>query len=886
MSGKRGYRTNTAFGNTTTPRPTADAWCVYEFDGARNPVIVDSVGISKIERVNSPDCLGVHRVFFTNPQQFISGSYVVLVQSQSLTNNPNSLGLRILHGSTATIGATAPGASASFDIVGVAYSGRNAFIRPAVGADAASVSDSRIRTNFAVFCLRSDKDLYKPFVGQLFSTSNFGSSWSRALVAATNFTETAERFFHTGETVWSFLGTNTGNNYVAQGAGEVNTRYTFSVYAKAKVGLQLELLIGGGGNNFGYSFNLIADSFSSVGTVPSGGTLSGYIESLADGWKRCVISASTPNAPTPLIKNSTNNTEILVTSPQLELGSVATKYVKRVGAFTEFGDQNQLITLQPGVRGLGQDSRQNLFAYSEDFSNAFWTKNVLGVCGGFTAPDGSTTAYKLWEFGGQTTYKNIQTGVAGSTVDTGPLVFSFHAKAAERKYVSIQDAGYGQYSKLVVDLETGKVTENSLGLGVHTIPLADGWWRVVVPVYTTDDRIVFGQNRRVGMSPNIGPTTDTIYGPGYVGVSYDAGNGYGIYIWGAQIERGTVYGDYVKTSGSVFGNGTIAPRGATHSRVTGLTYESSSTKLANSREATAWGTIVVPALKSNAFSTTKPPVYLENHYGVSGVECKDVTGWVYDVKFTTPMDLTDYCVITSTEQEPLAETEAITSGSLGAIPTSEEFSYTVVQRADPAEVAARNRRDSFRLRTFRQTSRGIGSVVMATDTNTNTVAAGNASYKLLYTYTHSGATRDLVFRWESMIDSGNTSYNIKVKRNRGGTITNQEMAGLPSPQEASFFYYYHYDTGFAQTRTPHEFRKMKTFIRDAAPGDVYTIEAAPTDANGTLITANTGINFKIKNVAVNEVDTGFLSTYNHCHAGREQRINFMVFGGRMRYGTQ
>jgi hypothetical protein len=80
---------------------------------------------------------------------------------------------------------------------------------------------------------------------------------------------------------------------------------------------------------------------------------------------------------------------------------------------------------------------------------------------------------------------------------------------------------------------------------------------------------------------------------------------------------------------------------------------------------------------------------------------------------------------------------------------------------------------------------------------------------------------------------------------------------------------------------------MKTFIRDAAPGDVYTIEAAPTDANGTLIAAaNASINFKIKNVAVNAVDTGFLSTYNHCHAGREQRINFMVFGGRMRYGTQ
>jgi hypothetical protein len=424
-------------------------------------------------------------------------------------------------------------------------------------------------------------------------------------------------------------------------------------------------------------------------------------------------------------------------------------------------------------------------------------------------------------------------------------------------------------------------------LGVHTIPLADGWWRVVVPVYTTDDRLVVGQNRSVGMSPNIGPTTDTIYGPGYVGVSYDAGNGYGIYIWGAQIERGTVYGDYVKTSGSVFGNGTINPRGATHARVVGLTYESSSTKLSNSREATAWGTIVVPALKSNAFSTTKPPVYLENHYGVSGVECKDVTGWVYDVKFTTPMDLTDYCVITSTEQEPLAETETIRPGSVGAIPTSEEFSYTVVQRADPAEVAARNRRDSFRLRTFRQTSRGIGSVVTATDTATTTVAAGNASYKLLYTYTYSGSTnRDLVFRWESMIDSGNAWYNIKVKRNRGGTITNQEMAGLPSPQEASFFYYYHYDTDFAQTRTPHEFRKMKTFIRDAAPGDVYTIEAAPTDANGTLIAANAGINFKIKNVAVNAVDTGFLSTYNHCHAGREQRINFMVFGGRMRYGTQ
>lgn len=126
------------------------------------------------------------------------------------------------------------------------------------------------------------------------------------------------------------------------------------------------------------------------------------------------------------------------------------------------------------------------------------------------------------------------------------------------------------------------------------------------------------------------------------------------YIWGAQVEPGSVASPYTKTTTTypVFGNQDAKKRfvpGASGYGITGATYSSSITALNSTRTPTAYGTIVVPARRG---STTDSSVaaYIEGGYNVSGVSAGDFS--VFDVSFSKPLNTANYCVILSRETEP------------------------------------------------------------------------------------------------------------------------------------------------------------------------------------------------------------------------------------------
>jgi hypothetical protein len=126
------------------------------------------------------------------------------------------------------------------------------------------------------------------------------------------------------------------------------------------------------------------------------------------------------------------------------------------------------------------------------------------------------------------------------------------------------------------------------------------------------------------------------------------------YIWGVQVEPGSVASPYVKTEATypVFGNQDAKKRfvpGASGYGLTGATYSSSITALNTTRTPTAYGTIVIPPKKHDG-SDANVVAYIQDGYNVSGVSAGDYS--VFDVSFIKPMNTANYCVILSREIEP------------------------------------------------------------------------------------------------------------------------------------------------------------------------------------------------------------------------------------------
>lgn len=650
-------------GTKTTERPTCDAWCYFQLRGNTDPILINSSGVREVKRVG----IGEYRVIFEEPERFKSGGYIAFAQPEvGDTDDIVSAGYApviscTVRGQTASpSGLTAAGASASCDIVVLGLSGP---LAPSTVFEPPYTSKTRI--NAAFFCLRSDGDLHKTGTENLLSSSEEFLNWTQA--PTTGFStvnieidpdETSP--LGTQGTVHKFTSRgNVGDNYVLNGGvvgggpRHLGREYTYSLFAKAGTGNTLQMLIGGNGNNIGGAFNLgvTVDTRGATGwrvspgattmqgTLPagfgaSGGKMNLRMEFLADGWKRCIVNFRLPdgaqhNTPQPLFRplNETGSTgkHIYVWGAQLEEGSVASPYARTDNTTFRRWDKNNapsqevMIDHHPAAGGFGKYSVQNLITYSEDFNNTGWSKALTGLTlYGYTAPNGLTTASKLWERGGgvldgNNSYRkslNFNSPPPGRTMaGNGPYTFSFYAKAGpdagDRNYVQVCDSTAGTFGHLVIDLITGEITDNRPegshpGRPVTVLPAGDGWWRIVTTYRMTTANFptsgaAGGYSAIPCIAPSVGPTADNIYGAGkdIPGVSHA-----GILIWGAQLEYGDVFGDYVKTTGTTVSGGVV------ETRLYGVTYQSGLNNTNDAREITAWGTIVIPPARCLTRNTT------------------------------------------------------------------------------------------------------------------------------------------------------------------------------------------------------------------------------------------------------------------------------------------
>jgi hypothetical protein len=179
------------------------------------------------------------------------------------------------------------------------------------------------------------------------------------------------------------------------------------------------------------------------------------------------------------------------------------------------------------------DESRNLRRYSQQFDNAEWTKTRTTVTSNATtAPDGTTTADKLVEDGTADSTHTLSAGevLPGTTGQT--VTYSIHAKAGERSWFRLSLARGTQHAYF--DLDNGVKGTVSSGYTASIISLGGGWYRCAITGKT--HATITGENAYLALATGDGSS------------SYSGDGTSGIYIWGAQLEAGSVARTYYPTT--------------------------------------------------------------------------------------------------------------------------------------------------------------------------------------------------------------------------------------------------------------------------------------------------------------------------------------------------
>jgi hypothetical protein len=176
----------------------------------------------------------------------------------------------------------------------------------------------------------------------------------------------------------------------------------------------------------------------------------------------------------------------------------------------------------------------NLLSYSEDISQATYTKSALITTGTppyidvVTAPNGTMTADKLIEDTANGFHFLTQT--LGITVVGLDYNFSVYLKAGERTKTDIQAGGVGQAR---INLLTGAIETSTFPITPIVTDAGNGWWRFSV---------TFNAN-----STLINPLY-RIFNVNALNTSSYVGDGVsGLYVWGFQLTQSSSVLPYEKT---------------------------------------------------------------------------------------------------------------------------------------------------------------------------------------------------------------------------------------------------------------------------------------------------------------------------------------------------
>jgi hypothetical protein len=332
-----------------------------------------------------------------------------------------------------------------------------------------------------------------------------------------------------------------------------NGVYALSVYAKA--GERTYVYLDMSDNITGDTavlFNLSTGTYSALGTTGSWTNASATITSIANGWYRCVLTA-TRNAGTATVSNvylaqpstaytGDGSSGIYIANAQLEPNASVSPYSDTSTTLT-YAPRFDYDPVTLAAKGLlVEESRTNLLTWSETFSAATWGygTNTNATPVSSIAPNGSATVLKIYGSSGL-----VPGGLNGASVKAASAItYTGSVYAKPDGYGWMQIALYDGAStgnRYWYNIRTGVLGSTApIGAGFTAVsadidPAGNGYYRCTLTATsntTTQINIYFYPTDSDGVTT--------------------AGNSAasGIDIWGAQLEEGASATSYISTTTS------------------------------------------------------------------------------------------------------------------------------------------------------------------------------------------------------------------------------------------------------------------------------------------------------------------------------------------------